>query len=151
MLLMWHDTMTFHHVTVTICHLWHDTFLHFLCSKSKRKRKRNINNDLAILPSHDICWAGLLNSSANIDCLETWPVLIERSFQGLSIAIETVRIDRELMEIWPNEVCDIIQHVIDKSLGSIVILTHHELYAISSDTCQYLKDNVTTCHILEIW
>ena len=48
------------------------------------------------------------------------------------------------MEIWPNEVCDIIQHVIDKSLGSIVILTHHELYAISSDTCQYLKDNITT-------
>jgi len=32
--------------------------------------------------------------------------LIERSFQGLSIAIETVRIDEELMEIWPNEVCD---------------------------------------------
>jgi len=26
--------------------------------------------------------------------------------QGLSIAIETVRIDEELMEIWPNEVCD---------------------------------------------
>ena len=29
-------------------------------------------------------------------------------------------------------------------MGSIVILTHRELYAISSDTCQYLKDNVTT-------
>ena len=29
-------------------------------------------------------------------------------------------------------------------MRSIVILTHHELYAISSDTCQYLKDNVTT-------
>ena len=24
----------------------------------------------------------------------------------LSVAIETVRIDEELMEIWPNEVCD---------------------------------------------
>jgi len=33
-------------------------------------------------------------------------VPIERSFQGLSVAIETVRIDGELMEIWPNEVCD---------------------------------------------
>jgi len=30
------------------------------------------------------------------------------SFQGLSVAIETVRIDKELMEIWPNEVCDTI-------------------------------------------
>jgi len=35
-----------------------------------------------------------------------WLVFIERSFQGLSVAIETVRIDEELMEIWPNEVCD---------------------------------------------
>jgi len=28
------------------------------------------------------------------------------SFQGLSGAIETVRIVKELVEIWPNEVCD---------------------------------------------
>jgi len=33
-------------------------------------------------------------------------VPIERSFQGLSVAVKTVRIDGELMEIWPNEVCD---------------------------------------------
>ena len=33
-------------------------------------------------------------------------VPIERSFQGISVAIETVRIDGELMEIWANEVCD---------------------------------------------
>jgi len=32
--------------------------------------------------------------------------LIGRSFQGLSVAIETVRIIEELVEIWPNEVCD---------------------------------------------
>jgi len=32
--------------------------------------------------------------------------LIKRSFQGLSVAIETVRIVEELVEIWPNEVCD---------------------------------------------
>ena len=31
------------------------------------------------------------------------------SFQGLSVAIETVRINGELLEIWPNEVCDKIQ------------------------------------------
>jgi len=43
-----------HHVTVTMQHLWCDTFLYsFLCSKEKEK-KRNINNNLAILPSHDI-------------------------------------------------------------------------------------------------
>jgi len=28
------------------------------------------------------------------------------SFQGLFIVSETVRIIEELMEIWPNEVCD---------------------------------------------
>jgi len=32
--------------------------------------------------------------------------LIERSFQGLSIAIKTMRIVKELMDIWLNEVCD---------------------------------------------
>ena len=32
--------------------------------------------------------------------------MIKSSFQGLSIAIETVRIVEELMEIWLNEVCD---------------------------------------------
>jgi len=32
--------------------------------------------------------------------------LIERSFQELSVAIETVRIVEELVEIWPNKVCD---------------------------------------------
>jgi len=32
--------------------------------------------------------------------------LIERSFQGLSVAVETMRIIEELVEIWLNEVCD---------------------------------------------
>jgi len=30
--------------------------------------------------------------------------LIERSFEGLSVAVETVKIIKELVEIWPNEV-----------------------------------------------
>ena len=30
----------------------------------------------------------------------------KRSFQGLSVAIETMRIAKELIDIWPNEVCD---------------------------------------------
>jgi len=33
--------------------------------------------------------------------------LIERSFQGLSGAIETIEIIKELIEIWLNEVYDI--------------------------------------------
>jgi len=32
--------------------------------------------------------------------------LIKGSFQGLSVAIGTMRIVEELMEIWPNEVCN---------------------------------------------
>ena len=32
--------------------------------------------------------------------------MIERSFQGLSGAVETMGIVEELMEIWLNEVCD---------------------------------------------
>jgi len=31
---------------------------------------------------------------------------MKRSFQGLFIAIKTMRIIEELMERWPNEVCD---------------------------------------------
>jgi len=44
---------------VTSCDvtMWRDTFLYsLLCSKSKikeKEKKRNINNDLAVLPSHD--------------------------------------------------------------------------------------------------
>jgi len=53
--------------------------------------------------------ADLPNISAIIDRLGTWLVSIERSFQGLSVAIKTVRIDEELMEIWLNEVCDRVE------------------------------------------
>ena len=35
-----------------------------------------------------------------------WLVSIKRSFQGLSVAIKTVGIVKELVEIWLNEVCD---------------------------------------------
>ena len=60
----------------------------------------------------------LPNISAIIDRLETWLVPIERSFQGLSVAIETMRIDEELMEIWPNEVCDRAAEGVDwRSVG----------------------------------
>ena len=41
--------------TMWLWHLWCDTFPHsLLCSKSKiKEKKRNINNDLAVLSSHD--------------------------------------------------------------------------------------------------
>jgi len=47
---------------MTIWHLWHDTFPHFLyvVSPKEKKKKRNINNDLAILPSYDIIIANSL-------------------------------------------------------------------------------------------
>ena len=48
----------------------------------------------------------LLNISANINHLETWLTSIKRSFWGLFVAFETVRIIKELIEIWLNEVCD---------------------------------------------
>jgi len=42
-------------MTLWLWHLWCDTFLHFLCvvSPREKKKKRNINNNLAILPSRD--------------------------------------------------------------------------------------------------
>jgi len=43
------------------------------------------------------------------------------SFQGLSIAVETVRIVKELMEIWPNEVCDSLENIV-RGLNSILKL-----------------------------
>ena len=47
-----------------------------------------------------------LNILVDIDCLKTWLALIRRSFWELSIVFETMRIVKELMEIWLNEVCD---------------------------------------------
>ena len=50
--------------------MWHNTFPHFLlCSKSKikeKEKKRNINNDLAILPSYDT------NYSKNWKAKSSW-------------------------------------------------------------------------------
>ena len=46
-----------------------------------------------------------------------WLVSIERSFQGLFVAIETMRIVKELMEIWPNKVCD-RQHVSENNINT---------------------------------
>ena len=53
----------------------------------------------------------LPNISANTDRFEAWLVSIKRSFQGLSVTVETMRIVKELVEIWPNEVCNSCQAV----------------------------------------
>ena len=54
---MWCDAVTSCHVIMTMWHLWHNTFLYsLLYSESKikeKEKKRNINNNLAILPSYD--------------------------------------------------------------------------------------------------
>jgi len=49
-------------------------------SKSKRKEKRNINNNLAILPSHDI---GRLSASANFLLIAPFRPLLNSSMRGL--------------------------------------------------------------------
>jgi len=44
---MWCDTVTSCHVTVTVWHLWRDTFPHFLlCSKSKIKEKKKKRKEI---------------------------------------------------------------------------------------------------------
>ena len=48
----------------------------------------------------------LPNILAITDCFEMWLVSIKRSFQGLLGAIKTMGIIEELMEIWPNKVCN---------------------------------------------
>jgi len=76
----------------------------------------------------------LPNILANIDCLEMWLTSIERSFQGLSVAIKTVRIDEELMEIWPNEVCDI-----DKVLYYILYYLYYFYMVCVLKSCGHMS------------
>jgi len=61
---------------------------------------------------HHMTWlpVDLPNISAIIDCFETWLVPIERSFQELSVAVETVRIVKELMEICKGALRGILEH-----------------------------------------
>jgi len=58
--------------------------------------------------------------------------LIERSFQGLSVAIKTVRIDEELMEIWPNEVCDTENQTDVQAFIGFVNFYHHFIWDFST-------------------
>jgi len=64
----------------------------------------------------------LPNISSNTDYFEMWLVSIERSFQGLSVAIETVRIIEELMEIWPNEVCNTVKSLTEVNVNDYVAI-----------------------------
>ena len=50
--------------------------------------------------------------------------------KGLSVAIETVRIDGELMEIWPNEVCDITVEFLSHHEVLQVLVVHPDLYQV---------------------
>jgi len=66
--------------------------------------------------------------SADIDHLETWLVLIERSFQGLSRAVEIVEIVKELVKVGLNEVCDIISVV-------LIVLKSSQENLLNSSQC----------------
>jgi len=89
--MLWHPI--FFHVTVTMWHLWYDTFLYFLYNKSKRKRKRkgNINNDLAILLSYDrfdnIVMIDLIASRCSIHGLLLCFTLLHISNGSVSISL----------------------------------------------------------------
>jgi len=66
--------------------------------------------------------------SADIDHLETWLVSIERSFQGLSRAVEIVEIVKELVKVGLNEVCDIISIV-------LIVLKSSQENLLNSSQC----------------
>jgi len=66
--------------------------------------------------------------SADIDHLETWLVSIERSFQGLSRAVEIVEIVKELVKVGLNEVCDIISVV-------LIVLKSSQENLLNSSQC----------------
>jgi len=78
----------------------------------------------------------LPNISANTDCFEAWLVSIERSFQGLSVAVKTVKIVEELVEIWSNEVCDTNSFRIQYSLN----------FKVDEDVYPLLVSNGLTVH-----
>ena len=75
----------------------------------------------------------LLNILANIDCLKTWLVSIKRSFWGLVVAFKTVRIVEELMEIWPNEICDTL--VVYTIVSQVALLPSYNSKATVSSLC----------------
>jgi len=51
------------------------------------------------------------------------------SFQGLSVAVKTVRIVEELMEIWPNKVCN-KKAIGPNELGLEKTFTSHRDYIV---------------------
>jgi len=59
--IMWHDHVILPKCMTIICDIvmWHfSTLLSCIVSPKRKKKKRNINNNLAILPSHDRCHNG---------------------------------------------------------------------------------------------
>jgi len=75
--------------------------------------------------------------------------LIKRSFQGLSVAIETVRIIEELMEIWPNEVCDSLVDSLN-TYGDLKMQGQCKDYIYSKHSaCPYSKNHFREKDVLE--
>jgi len=100
--IMWCDAVTSCHVTMTMWHLWRDTFPHFpLCSKSKikekeKKKKRNIDNNLAVLLSHDrLSLCHKLYSAISPSVLWWFPQsqwhlkVLEKTFQSIPVMFQS--------------------------------------------------------------
>ena len=83
----------------------------------------------------------LPNISANTNCFEAWLVWIERSFQELSAAIETMTIVKELVEIWPNKVCD-------RLIWAPESFVRGSLTEFSLDSLYYLYNYYMVCVLL---
>ena len=90
---------------------------------------------------------------ANIDQLKTWLASIKRSFQGIFVAIETMGIVKELMEIWLNEVCDITPSLGSSSIEKLLVYSEDIPAAFCLHFVNFLQ--VPMCclleYILSIW
>ena len=86
-----------------------------------------------------------LNILVDIDCLKTWLALIRRSFWELSIAIKTMRIIKELMKIWLNEVCDRLDII---NYHDINILAFHNDWDTNYMINIYSNSSQTTFQVL---
>jgi len=138
-LIMW-----LHYVTCNICHVTLSC-TPSLCNKSKirKEKKRNINNNLAILPSH--------NKDAQVHLLESHYLYICCSFQQIELVYisQANNVDNSLVVILSaapfvlNEVQNWrfdSTHSYRQSLLSIPLLQMHTA-----------RESVVLCHIPEIW
>ena len=101
--------------------------------------------------SYPATWAAVKGEKTSLNPIVTSPVSVPQQLSPSSQP-PTVPTTNHLSTThtqWCSNIeePEVIQYVIDKTLESPVMLTQWELYAISPDIHQYLKDNVTTRRI----